>query len=65
MAAILPGTPIKRLCLAFAVALISLVSGCVTTTTATLEGSVHSGESTFRFQSCDATARVEIILTRN
>lgn len=65
MPAIVTAIPFRQMLLMSALSLISVTAGCVTTTTATLESTVHSGDSMYRFQSCDATARVEIILTRN
>jgi hypothetical protein len=43
-----------------------LASGCATSTrtTTTLETTMHSPDSTFRLQSSDLTARVQIEITR-
>lgn len=64
MPAIVPAIRLGKLLFASAL-VVSCMGGCASTTTATVEGTVHSGDSAFRFQSCDATARVEIVLTRN
>ena len=54
----------KQLLWPIAVVVATAASGCVATTTATVESTVHAPDS-FRFQSCDATARVQVVLTRN
>ena len=61
-----PHSPIclKKTFLAAALLALSLASGCATTTTASLQSSVHSAES-FRFQSCDVTAMVQMEFRRD
>ncbi|MGH7134380.1 MAG: hypothetical protein ACREHD_01490 [Pirellulales bacterium] len=49
----------------FSVALLVVsLSGCATTTTASVQSTMHSAES-FRFQSCDVTALVQVEFKRN
>ena len=43
---------------------VTFLSGCATTTTTTLETSLHSDDVTRRFQSYDVTARVQMELKR-
>jgi hypothetical protein len=40
------------------------MSGCATTTTTTVETTMHAPDTSFRFQSCDMTARVQIEFKR-
>lgn len=42
----------------------TLLTGCATTTTTTLETTMHSEEASLRFQSYDVTARVQMELRR-
>lgn len=44
--------------------LMTLISGCATPTTTTLETTMHSSEESLRFQSFDVTARVQMELNR-
>ena len=55
---------IIRLIWAFGLLAALLLTGCVTTTTTTVETTMHSPDPSFRFQSCDVTARVQVQLTR-
>lgn len=41
-----------------------LTSGCATTTTATVETTMHAPDPAFRFQSSDMTARVQVEFKR-
>ena len=55
---------LKKACLVCALLLLSGVAGCATTTTASLQASVHSPDS-LRFQSSDVTGTIQVTLTQN
>ncbi|HEV7222680.1 MAG TPA: hypothetical protein VGN42_08265 [Pirellulales bacterium] len=44
--------------------LVMFLPGCATTTTTTLETTMHSDEAALRFQSYDVTARVQMEMKR-
>lgn len=56
-------TGLKKIFWAAAIFALGLASGCATTTTASLQSSVHAADS-FRFQSADVTALVQVEFRR-
>lgn len=54
-----PDSPRRWSLLVVCLLLLALSSGCATTT-ATLETTMHSDGSTYRFQSSDVTARLQM-----
>ncbi len=54
----------SHLILSLALLATTLMSGCATTATTTFETTMHSGDTSFRLQSCDVTARVQVEFKR-
>lgn len=62
----LVSSQLKRLLLVFGLIGLAIAPGCATTTTttATLSSTMSGSGASYRFQSCDVTASVQVAMTR-